>query len=113
MACTSRRPAMSTSTQLLALLAVAAIPVAPSGCQQLQCAPGTNESNGQCVPANEVVDNGNCGPGTVLGNDGMCVPEIPPTECDPNTTTPEPCADDPSVICCVGTGGGGCSTDIA
>lgn len=103
---------MSTRASLLVFLAAAASAVALSGCQQLQCADGTHEANGECVPSDETADPATCGPGTVLGNDGMCAPELPPTQCDPNTTMTVPCVDDPSIMCCVGTGGGTCDSDI-
>jgi hypothetical protein len=102
---------MSNRTSLLVFLAAAASTVALLGCQQLQCAEGTHEANGECRPDDETVNPAICGPGTILGSNGMCKPELPVTECG-DQTTGVPCPDDPSITCCIGTGGGDCESDI-
>jgi len=83
---------------LLALLVVA------PGCKAVECGPGTFESDGLCIPADDIVDPATCGPFTELVA-GQCVPLFPPTTCDDESTTPEL---DPStgVTTCIGTGTG-------
>jgi hypothetical protein len=104
---------MSTSTRtrfavLSALVAGGA--VASAGCNTLECADGTVEQNGACVPADEVVDEANCGLGTLLGPDGTCIPEHPPTICGDFTVADTTTM--PGTTVCVGTGGGGCDFDL-
>jgi hypothetical protein len=80
-----------------------------TGCNAVECADGTIEQDGVCVPADEVVDEATCGPGTVLGTGGVCVVETP-TVCGPNTM--EDTTTIPGTVLCVGTGAGDCSTEI-
>lgn len=74
-----------------------------TGCDAVECGEGTAESNGTCVPADGVSpDDPRCGAGTVFDPVAQaCVPELPPTECGPNT---EPIERPDGVIECVGTG---------
>jgi hypothetical protein len=67
---------MRNQTILLALLAS----LTASGCQMIECADGTIERDGRCMPA---VDPGPsiCGPFTELQGD-RCVPQFPPTVCE-------------------------------
>jgi hypothetical protein len=95
---------------LLSTLFVGGGAVTSTGCNTLECADGTVEQNGACVPADQVVDEANCGEGTILGTDGTCVPENPPTICG-DFTTPDTTSM-PGTVVCVGTGGGGCDTDL-
>jgi hypothetical protein len=84
---------------------------ANTSCVQTECGDGTIERDGQCVAANVNKDPADCGPFTKLQGD-ICVPELPPTECDPTTSmaTIDPMT---GVTICVGTGGGGCSATFA
>lgn len=104
---------MSTRSWLtsLATTLVAGLLLAPSvSCAKLECAEGTIEQDGTCVPADEQPGNANCGPGTVLET-GMCVPEDP-TECDPDTTMAE-YNEETGITTCVGTGGPtSCATNL-
>ena len=89
------------SLSLAAVLAAAA--AAPStSCKTLECAPGTIERAGTCAPADETVSAAKCGPFTELQGD-VCVPQFPPTTCDPASTTADT---DPTtgVTTCIGTG---------
>ncbi len=91
---------LATRLGLAALGALAG--ASQSSCKSLACAPGTIESNNECVAADVTTSTAACGPFTVLqGN--LCVPMFPPTVCDPDTTSESP---DPAtgVITCVGTG---------
>jgi hypothetical protein len=96
---------MCTRSVLLALLAV----LAPS-CKSVDCADGTTERNGSCVPANETVASAMCGEFTELRGD-KCRPVLTPTMCDPATTQEE--TDSSGVVTCVGKGGGGCGAALA
>ncbi|MEJ7604197.1 MAG: hypothetical protein WKG01_40405 [Kofleriaceae bacterium] len=78
-----------------------------SSCDSVECGDGTIERDGKCVPANVVVDNATCGPFTELEGT-VCVPELPPTLCD-GETTEENIDPETGVITCVGTGAGGCT----
>lgn len=93
---------MRNQTILLSLLASLTV----SGCNSVDCGPGTIERNGTCEPADHAFDPGVCGPFThLVGED--CVPDFPPTECGSNSVgmlNPET-----GIIECHGTGGGGCS----
>lgn len=76
--------------------------LAVSGCKALECAEGTIERDGMCEAADESASPGRCGPFTELQGD-RCVPQFPPTECDPTSTIPE--TDDATgVTICKGTG---------
>ena len=85
--------------------------VVATGCKQVECGDGTIERNGQCEPADVTTNGAMCGPFTVLQGD-RCVPMLDPTVCDPATTqaTFDP---DTGVYTCIGTGGGGCSAQLA
>jgi hypothetical protein len=84
-----------------------------SGCKSVDCGPGTIERNGTCDPSDSSKDPATCGAGTVLVGD-RCEPILPPTTCDPSTTTEMTDPNDPSVTICVGTGGpGGCNGTFA
>ncbi|GEM_PF-1766978 len=94
------------------ILVVAVLASAEVGCKTTECAEGTIERNGDCVPADLVVDPAECGPFTELQGD-KCVPMFPPTECDSSTTTPE-VDPDTGVTSCIGiAGGGGCTAPLA
>jgi hypothetical protein len=81
-----------------------------AGCKSLDCADGTIERNGACQPADLSASNSQCGTGTHLEAD-KCIPDLPPTLCDPSTTVES--TDDAGVTTCVGTGGGGCGATFA
>ena len=103
---------MSTPSRhwfLLSVLALAPAAVTTTGCNVVECADGTVEQDGVCVPADEVVDEAQCGPGTVLGTGGVCVIEQP-TICGENTI--EDTTSIPGTTVCVGTGGGGCDFEL-
>lgn len=97
---------MRNYTILLSLLAS----LTASGCNGIDCGPGTIERNGTCAPADENPDPSSCGPFTHLVGE-TCVPDNPPTECGMNTmavTDPET-----GIVTCVGTGGGtDCATPL-
>jgi len=93
---------MRTEILLLSLSAA----LTATGCQQTECAPGTIERDGRCEPSEGGIM-AICGPFTVLVG-GECVPELPPTMCDPNTTMPT--VDENGVTICQGTG---TSCDVA
>jgi hypothetical protein len=98
------------TTRLVRSAALGLALVAPAwlaaGCQQLECAEGTIEQDGRCVPADGSYDDGICGPGTQLGDGGQCEPVYPPTLCDPDTTTEVIDPEMPGVVVCQGEGGG-------
>lgn len=81
-----------------------------TGCKDLECAKGTVERDGQCMPSDGTVSNAMCGPFTTLQGD-KCVPMFPPTECDP-TTTEEEVDQATGVTTCKGTGMAGCGSPI-
>jgi hypothetical protein len=97
---------MRNHTILLSLLAS----MTASGCNAVECAEGTIERDGTCVPANSMFDDAMCGDNTHLEGD-RCVPDFPPTRCEPGTTSEEP--DENGVIVCKGMGGGTCDFPIA
>lgn len=73
-----------------------------AGCPGAECAEGTIEQDGVCVPADDAFTAASCGAGTVL--DGAeCIPEMPPTVCGENTIEDTEAV--PGIITCVGTGG--------
>lgn len=75
-----------------------------TGCDKgVECGLGTIEREGQCLPADLVVTSATCGEFTRLEG-GQCVPELPPTRCDPASTQSE--TGDDGVITCIGTGAG-------
>jgi len=81
-----------------------------ASCKSVDCGDGTTESNGVCIPAGVTVGNATCGPFTIL-NGTECVPEFPPTQCDPGSTAED--VDARGVTTCVGTGAGGCAARLA
>jgi hypothetical protein len=94
---------MLTKTMLGAALVAAMSPMLAS-CQQLECGEGTVEQDGECV-SEEGISPGDCGPFTHYepAEGGECVPDLPPTECGPNTVAePDPVT---GVIRCIGVGG--------
>jgi hypothetical protein len=96
--------------KLVAIILVATLPVAATGCDALECGEGTIERDGTCAPATETPDPTTCGPGTQLGPSGTCESVV---FCDPDTTMEvvDPITGE---ITCVGTGGGGdCSTELS
>jgi hypothetical protein len=82
-----------------------------SSCKDVECGDGTIERDGTCQPASATTSSGMCGPFTELQGD-RCVPQFPPTTCDPATSIPtiDP---DTGVTTCIGVGGGGCSAKFA
>jgi len=99
---------MSTNF-MISVLAAAAAATLGAGCNGTECADGTIEQDGQCVPASDDPSAANCGEGTVLGDSGQCESEMPPTVCGENTI--EDTETIPGVITCVGTGGAGSCAD--
>ena len=92
------------------LFAVTPLATLVGGCKSVDCGDGTTERSGKCVAADETVTNAKCGPFTELqGN--VCVPQFPPTVCDPATTAPD--TDEMGVTTCVATGVAGCSIKLA
>ncbi len=87
---------------LLSLLAS----LAATGCKQIECGDGTIDRNGVCQPGEGMVDPAICGDGTVLVAD-RCEPLLPPTECDPASTTAV-IDESTGVTICMGVGGPGC-----
>jgi len=81
-----------------------------ASCKSVDCGEGTTERDGTCVAAAQTVGAAQCGPYTELHGD-RCAPTLPPTICDPASTTPQ--TDDQGVVTCIGTGGGGCSVPLA
>jgi hypothetical protein len=96
---------------VLTILLVSASSLSVSSCKDVECGDGTIERDGTCAPATLTTSGGMCGPFTELQGD-RCVPQFPPTVCDPTTSIPTM---DPAtgVTTCVGTGGGGCSAKFA
>ena len=96
---------------ILLLSSLAGLSGLAAGCTKTECGEGTIDRDGTCEPANVQTNAGMCGPFTELVGD-RCVPQFPPTECDPATTMP---AIDPDtgVVTCVGTGGGSCTSVFA
>jgi hypothetical protein len=92
-----------------AFAALAAAPLAQSGCMQIECGEGTIEQDGTCIPAVIDPDDAQCGEGTILEG-GVCVPENT-VVCDPTSTTAHELPD--GTIVCEGTGTGvGCEGPI-
>jgi hypothetical protein len=82
-----------------------------ASCKDVECGKGTIERDGTCAPATSTTSSGMCGPFTELQGD-RCVPQFPPTVCDPMTSiaTTDPAT---GVTTCIGTGGGGCGAKFA
>jgi hypothetical protein len=96
--------------KLVAILLVALMPLAGTGCDALECGEGTIERDGTCAPADETPDPTVCGAGTQLGPSGTCESIV---FCDPDTTT-EVVNPTTGEITCMGTGGSGdCTTELA
>ncbi|MCB9560380.1 MAG: hypothetical protein H6709_06325 [Kofleriaceae bacterium] len=97
------------------LLAALCLPLSATGniaCNQLQCAEGTIDRDGECVPAELDPDTAACGEGTQLGTDGKCEPVFPPTVCD-DLTTVAVLDEETGIITCEGNGTGGtCDTNL-
>jgi hypothetical protein len=103
---------MAPPRALLAAVALGAL-ATTSGCDPLECGPGTIEDNGVCVPADGQSPGVNsCGQGTRYDPvSESCVPIRPPTECGPNT---EPVVNEDGVTVCEGSGGAlSCSSAIS
>ena len=93
------------------ILMVLAAGLTQAGCNQTECGEGTIERNGRCEPADVVTSSATCGEFTKLVGD-VCVPELPPTQCDPMTTTPSTDLQT-GITTCIGTGTAGCSGPFA
>ncbi len=96
----------------LLLTTVVALSPWMTGCSDLECGEGTSEVDGLCQvdDATTIPNPQNCGQDTHYDPTTMtCLPDLPPTECDPSTSVAVP---DPitGIITCVGTGGGGCDS---
>ncbi len=89
------------------IIGIAALPLSLASCKDVECGEGTIERDGVCQPATLETTGATCGPFTELQVD-RCVPQFPPTVCDPMTSiaTTDP---ETGVTTCIGTGGGGCS----
>jgi hypothetical protein len=68
-----------------ALSLAAVLLTVASSCDRTVCGDGTIERDGECVTSGPVIDTARCGAGTVIGVDGMCVAEVPPTVCGEGT----------------------------
>lgn len=99
------------TTHLIAVALLGASGLVLASCKSVDCGEGTTEKNGTCEPADVTVTPATCGPGTELAG-GVCVPSLPPTSCDPQTTEEQY---DPTtgVTTCIGTAGGGCDVPLA
>ena len=98
-------------TSVLVAAVAGAIAAGSLGCNAVDCGVGTIESNGSCLPADNMPDEAQCGDGTKLGPGGTCIPELE-VVCDPDTTEEQV---DPGtgVITCVGIGTPtDCATDL-
>ena len=93
------------------LVLLALLPSLATSCNTIDCATGTTERNGSCVPASETIGTAKCGAGTELRGDS-CAPKITPAVCDPSTTTEVPDPSGSGVVTCLGTGGGGCAAKL-
>lgn len=100
---------MRNSTLFMTLFA--SLAAGSTACKQVECADGTIERDGVCVPGTVNTEEGQCGPFTVLQGD-QCVPEFLPTECDPTTTVAET-NPETGVTTCVGFGSASCDGPFA
>ncbi len=98
---------MKNQAILLSLLAS----MTASGCKAIECGDGTIERDGICQPPDKVTDPARCGPFTEIQGD-TCVPQFPPTECDPVTTAPT-IDEETGVTICIGTTTPDCNAPIA
>jgi hypothetical protein len=96
---------MCKQTILLSLLAS----LAAAGCTAVECAEGTIERDGKCMPPDEPPIKSVCGDFTHLEAD-RCVPDFPPLVCESGMTEPDP--DQPGVQICKG-GVTGCESTIS
>ncbi len=86
----------------MSVLAFALLPLA--GCTSLECGDGTAEEDGVCVGGDGAPPPGPCGDGTHFDpTAGLCLPDLPPARCDPDTTTA--ILDENGVTWCIGVGG--------
>lgn len=101
-----------TMRNWLIAASLAALTPLHASCLERECGEGTIEEDGFCVPATGIPELGNCEAGTHFDTGLMaCIPDLPPTECDPDTT--EAVVDENGVIQCKGIGGvGDCTTEI-
>jgi len=93
----------------LGALSLAPLVFSQWSCNALDCGPGTIERNGSCQVADssQPPETPFCGNGTHYdGPSQSCISDLPPTVCDPMTSSEVPQPD--GTILCVGTGGGGC-----
>jgi hypothetical protein len=74
---------------VLTLTLAAVLLTAASSCDRTVCGDGTIERDGECVSEGSEIGSARCGAGTVLGVDGMCVAEVPPTVCGDGTLPDE------------------------
>lgn len=94
----------------LGALSLAPLVFSQWSCNALDCGPGTIERNGSCEVADSSAppETPFCGNGTHYDdNSQSCISDLPPTVCDPATSSEVP--QDDGTILCVGTGPVGCS----
>jgi hypothetical protein len=96
---------------LVSLLALAAL-LPGAGCKEVECGDGTIESDGACVPADEVVGTAKCGAFTMLVGD-TCTPAQEPTVCGPGTVREIDTQTGLGVCKPDSGGGGGCGAAIS
>jgi hypothetical protein len=96
---------------LVSLLALAAL-LASAGCKDVECGDGTIESDGACVPADEIVGTAKCGAFTKLVGD-TCTPAQEPTTCGPGTVREVDTQTGLGVCKPDSGGGGGCGAAIS
>ncbi len=90
----------------LGALSLAPLVFSQWSCNALDCGPGTIERNGSCEVADSSAppETPFCGNGTHYDdNSQSCISDLPPTVCDPMTSSEVPQPD--GTILCVGTGG--------
>lgn len=95
---------------LVRLLALAPL-LASAGCKEVECGDGTIESDGACVPADQIVGTARCGNFTKLVGD-TCVPAQEPTTCGPGTVREIDTATGLGTCKPDGGGGGGCGAPV-
>src|SRR5688572_1141172 len=96
---------------LVSLLASAAL-LASAGCKEVECGDGTIESDGACVPADQIVGTAKCGAFTELVGD-TCTPTQDPTVCGAGTVREVDSATGIGTCKPDGGGGGGCGAPVA
>lgn len=92
---------------VLTLVLLSTSSLAVTSCKDVECGAGTVERDGTCAPATTTTSSGMCGLFTELQGD-RCVPQFPPTVCDPETSIPD-IDPETGVTTCIGVGGGGCT----